>query len=96
MFTLFIGWLSVIAVAFLGLQDYCALTRSTHTEESYVMYLDVLDAVADCKDTMMGLLHSLRKMFVEDRNMRWLVLEGDANLYEILKSLSVEYDSISW
>ena len=82
---------------FLGLQDYYALTRCTHTEESYVMYLDVLDAVADCKDTMMGLLHSLRKMFVEDRNMRWLVLEGDAKLYEILKSLSFEYgEELNW
>ena len=54
---------------FLGLQDYYALTRCTDTEDSYVMCLDVVDAVADCKDIMMGLLHSLRKMFVEDRNM---------------------------
>ena len=64
---------------FLGLQDYNSLTRATHTEESHVIYLEVLDAVADCKDTMMTLLHSLRSRFIEQRNMIWLVLEGYAN-----------------
>ena len=29
--------------------------------------------------------------------MRWLVLEGDAKLYEILKNLTFEYeDELSW
>lgn len=50
---------SICKYPFLCLQDYYALTRSTHTEESYVMYLDVLDAVADCKETMTGLLHKI-------------------------------------
>ena len=31
---------------FLGLQDFYALIRPTHTEQSLVMYLEVLDAVA--------------------------------------------------
>ena len=62
-----------------------------------MIYLEVLDAVADCKDTMMTLLHSLRSRFFEERNMRWLVLEGDAKLYEILKHLTFEYgDELSW
>ena len=82
---------------FLNLQDYYSLTRPTHTEPSQVIYLEVLDAVADCKDTMMILLHSLRSRFIEERNMRWLVLEGDAKLYEILKNLTFEYgDELSW
>ena len=72
---------------FLNLQDYYSLTRPTHTEISQVIYLEVLD-VADCKDTMLTLLHSLRSKFIEERNMRWLVLEGDAKLYEILKNLT--------
>ena len=82
---------------FLGLQNYYALTRPSHTEKSHVMYLDVLDAVADRKETMMGLLHSLRKTFIEERKNQWLILEGDAKLYEILKSLHFEYgEELRW
>ena len=82
---------------FLNLQDYYSITRPTHTEVSNVMYLEVIDAVADCKDTMMVLLHSLRSRFIEEKDMRWLVLEGDAKLYEILKSLSFEYgEELNW
>lgn len=82
---------------FLSLQDYYALLRPTHTEQSQVIYLEVLDAVADCKDTMIGLLQSLKSTFIEQRGMKWLVLEGDAKLYEILKSLSFEYgEELDW
>ena len=82
---------------FISLQDYYVLTRPTHTERSHVMYLEVLDAVADSKDTMMGLLFTLKKNFIEDRNMQWLVLEGDAKLFEILKSLTYEYgEELDW
>ena len=63
---------------FLGLQDYYALTWPNHTERSHVTYLEVLDAVADSKDIIMGLLYSLKKGFIEERKMQWLVLEGDA------------------
>ena len=47
---------------FIVLQGYFSLTRPTHTEESRVIYLKVLDAVADCKET---LLHrcSLREVW---------------------------------
>lgn len=38
---------------FLGMQHYYALTCQTHTEQSHVVYLQVLDAVADHKETMM-------------------------------------------
>ena len=82
---------------FLGLQDYCSLIRSTHTEVSKVIYLEVLDAVVDCKDTMMVVLHNLRTRFIEERKMRWLVLEGDAKLYAVLKNLTLEYgEELNW
>ena len=82
---------------FLHLQDYCSLIRSTHTEVSKVIYLEMLDAVADCKDTMMVVLHNLRTRFIEERKMRWLVLEGDAKLYEVLKNLTFEYgEELNW
>ena len=35
-------------------------TSNTHTEQSHVVYQEVLDAVADLKETIMGLLHSLK------------------------------------
>ena len=82
---------------FLGLQDYFSLTRPTHTEKSRVVYLEVMDAVADCKDTMIVLLHNLHETFIEHRNMKWVVLEGDAKLYDILKSLKFEYgEELNW
>lgn len=62
------------------------LTRVTHTEKSQVVYLEVIDAVADCKDTMMQLVQSLREKFIVHQGMSWLVVEGDAKLYEIIKS----------
>ena len=36
-----------------------SLRRPTHTEQSHVMYLEVLDAVADCKDNMILLFTTI-------------------------------------
>lgn len=63
---------------FLNLQDYFGLTRITHTERSHVVYLEVMDAVEDTKDTVMQLLHDFRREFVDEKGMEWLVVDGDA------------------
>ena len=56
-----------------------------------------MDAVADSKDTVMQLLHDLQQQFIVCKNMKWLVLEGDAKLYEVVKSLQFEYsEEMSW
>ena len=56
-----------------------------------------MDAVADYKDTMMQLLHNLQQQFIVGKRMRWLVLEGDAKLHEVVKSLKFEYgEEFSW
>ena len=82
---------------FLGLQDYYALLDPTLTERSNVIYLEVIDAVADRKDTMMGLLRSLRHFHRTEENAMVGVREGDAKLYEILKSLGYEYgEELYW
>ena len=82
---------------FLNIQDYFSLTRATHTERSQIVYLEVMDAVADSKDTVMQLLHDLQQQFIVGKNMKWLVLEGDAKLYEVVKSLQFEYgEEMSW
>ena len=45
----------------------------------------------------MGLLHNLKKTFIEHRETQWLVLEGDAKLFTILKSLTFEYgEELNW
>ena len=56
-----------------------------------------MDAVADCKDTLLQLAHTLREKFIVAQGMRWLVVEGDAKLYATVKSLKFEYgEELSW
>ncbi len=88
---------STVQHPFINLQDYFSLIKITHTQKSRVVYLDVMDAKADSKDTVMELLHDLRKQFIENLNQKWLVVEGDGKFYEILKSLQFEYgEELSW
>ena len=79
------------------MQEYFAVTRQTHTEKSNVAYLKVMDAIADSKDTIMQVLHDLHEQFISHSGMKWLLVEGDAKVYEILQSLKIEYgDELSW
>ena len=60
-----------------------SLGRPTH--KSYVEFHQVIDAVADSKDTMMSVIDVLRTR---------KIIEGDAKIYDVLKS---EYgDDLSW
>ena len=62
-----------------------------------MVYLEVMDAVADSKDTIMEMLHKLCERFIQKQNRKWLVVEGDAKVYEILKSLKFEYgEELNW
>ena len=81
----------------LNIQDYLSCTRATHTEKSKVYYLNIIDAVADNKDTLMSMLLDLHMQFIESKNCEYLVAEGDAKLHEILQSLKVKCDSeLKW
>ena len=51
---------------------------------SNVYYLNIMDAVVDNKDTLMSMLFDLRVQFIESKMCDYLVIEGDAKLYEIL------------
>ena len=43
------------------------------------------------------MLHELHQQFVVKQTIQWLVVEGDANLYEILQSLKFEYgEDLKW
>ena len=82
---------------FLNIQDYFSVTRPNHTEKSNVLYLKIMDAIADSKDTMMAMLHDLHKQYIEEQHQQWLLVEGDAKVYEILKALKFEYgEELKW
>ena len=49
-----------------------------------IRYLEVMDAVADTKDTMIEMLYNLHRKFIEDQGLNYLVVEGDAKLFNIL------------
>ena len=50
---------------FMSIQNYFTVIREAiHTEKSEVAYLEVLDAVSDCKDTQLDLLHDLYLRFI--------------------------------
>ena len=56
-----------------------------------------MDAVADTKDTMIALLHNLHSKYILHQHQEFLVLEGDAKLFDIVQSLKHEYgDELRW
>ena len=81
----------------LNLQDYFSITRTNHTEKSNVQYLQVMDAKADSKDTMMVMLHDLHSQYIDQQGRQYLVVAGDAKVYELLQSLKFEYgEDLNW
>ena len=48
---------------FLNLQDFLSVNDATHREKSQVAYLEVMDAVADSKDTVIQILHDLHEFY---------------------------------
>ena len=45
----------------------------------------------------MAMLHDLHKQYIEEQHQQWLLVEGDAKVYEILKALKFEYgEELKW
>ena len=83
--------------SFISIQDFLSTCRNASVQRSKVAYLHVMDAVADNKDTVLQLTHDLYQQFIVDQKMKWLVVEGDAKVYEILKALKTEYgEDLQW
>ena len=56
-----------------------------------------MDAKADSKDTLMVLLHDLYSRYVVQQGRQYLVVTGDAKVYELLQSLKFEYgEDLHW
>ena len=82
---------------FLSMQQYFAITRANHTEKSNVLFLEVMDAIADTKDTMIAMLQNLHQKFIEGQGLEHLLVTGDAKLYNILQALKHEYgEELHW
>ncbi len=83
--------------ALLNIQDYFACTSTGHTEKSNVYHLNIMHARADNKDTLMSLLYDLHDKFIKSQKHNWLVIEGDAKVYELLQALKTDYkDGLKW
>ncbi len=81
----------------LNIQGYMKVIRPAQTEKSNVVYLHVLDAKSDSKDTLMQVLQDLQHRFIEGQQKEWLVLAGDAKIYDVLLSLKYEYgEELKW
>ena len=52
------------------------LTRDTHTKQSEVGYVEVMDAVSDNRDTILELLNNLHTKFIKGKKQDYLVLSG--------------------
>ena len=57
----FTNWPLEIFIHIINVQDFLIATKPTRTES--VACLQVMDAVADSKDTVMELFHNLREEF---------------------------------
>ena len=75
----------------INIQDYFSCIRPTHSEKSNYYYLDILDAIADNKDTLMSSLYDLHEQFIQKKGCQYLVVTGDAKVYEKFQSLKIEY-----
>ena len=70
-------WLIKSSIPEKALIDYCMLTKP---RESCIVYFDVLDAIADIKETVLLVLDKLRTSIVEANHKQRLVVAGDAKL----------------
>lgn len=78
----------------LHIQEYMTVISPVQPEKSEVVYIQVLDAVTENKDTIMFDLHS---RFLEGLGNKFLVLAADAKLYQMISSVKYEYgEELEW
>ena len=82
---------------FLGLKNYMQAMRPKVVSKSNVVYWQVLDAPSENKDTIISIIQDLHQRFIIGQKRTHVIVEGDANLYEIFQSLKLEYrDELKW
>ena len=81
----------------LHLQDYLKIISPVKVERSKVVYLQVLDAVSENRDTIMTVLFDLHHRFIDGQGKKFIVLAADAKLYEVVQSVKYEYgEELKW
>ena len=81
-----------------GIQSYFTIASKTpEPEVAIVKYIQVLDEMADCKETILHVISSLYTEYIANNGNQFLVLEGDAKTYAIIQAIKHEYGSdLSW
>ena len=81
----------------LSIQDYMTIVCPVTVQKSNIIYMQVLDAKSENKDTLMTIMFDLHKHFIEQQGKEFLVITADAKLYEVLQSLKYEYgEELGW
>ena len=82
----------------IGLQYFLSFaTRSPKPEVGNVKYVQVLDEVADSKDTVLHVISELYAEYICKHGHKYLVLVGDAKTYDVIQAIKYEYgDDLSW
>ena len=72
-------------------------TNAPTPEVGQVKYLSVLDEIADNKDTVLHVISDLYTKHMVAHNHKFLVLEGDAKVWDIMQLIKREYGSdLDW
>ncbi len=81
-----------------GLQTFFPMaTKAPKPEVGIVKYVQVLDEVADSKDTILHVISELHSEYISKHSHKYLVLEGDAKTYDIIQAIKHEYgQDLSW
>ena len=83
---------------FIDLQSYVTLYNNLdHPETSNIIYLDVLDQKANNKQTLLDIINNLYEEHIVNGGKKWVVVEGDAKTYDILRCIKAEYkEEMDW
>ena len=76
---------------FIDIKSLFSLIRPTSTQISEVQYIEVLDTVADKQDTVTAILDNLYHDQILSRQMQYVIVEGDAKIYEIMQNIKYQY-----
>ena len=76
---------------------HCIQKQSSESECSKVAYVDILSEKADSKATLLKVIGNLHRVFIEELNQKWVIVVGDAKIFDVLQELSIEYgENLRW
>lgn len=79
-------------------QSYFNLSNNLSKPEcSNIIYFKVLDQKCDDKETLLNVISALYEEFIEQKQKKWILLEGDQATYERLQSIKAQYgNDLAW